>query len=104
MLFLYLYIVSILSFPITNVYRPLCDESKLDLPMSFDEGTIAPVARFAGYQDLIIDLPTIGLETIKNSIKAGLKGIFVKKGKNVFLQRDKCIKLADKHNFFISVF
>ena len=26
------------------------------------------------------------------------------KGKNVFLQRDKCIKLADKHNFFISVF
>ena len=56
------------------------------------------------YQDLIIDLPTIGLETIKNSIKAGLKGIFVKKGKNVFLQRDKCIKLADKHNFFISVF
>ena len=56
------------------------------------------------YRDLIIDLPTIGLETIKNSIKAGLKGIFVKKGKNVFLQRDKCIKLADKHNFFISVF
>ncbi len=56
------------------------------------------------HQDSIIDLPTIGLSTIKNSIKAGLKGIFVKKGKNVFLQKDKCIKFANQHNFFISVF
>ena len=54
------------------------------------------------FKDLIGQ--NIVAETIKNSIKAGLKGIFVKKGKNVFLQRDKCIKLADKHNFFISVF
>ena len=59
MLFLYLYFYSIISFPVKNLYRPLCDESKLDLPMSFDENIIEPVARFAGYQDLIIDLKFI---------------------------------------------
>ena len=55
-------------------------------------------------QDFEIDLPTIGYKTIKNCISAGLAGIYLKKGKNVILDKNKCKKLADKKKFFISVF
>ena len=54
-------------------------------------------------QDLRVDLPTIGLETFKQSKKAGLKGIVVKSKQHVFLEKDKCIRYANKNNMFISV-
>ena len=52
-------------------------------------------------QDLRIDLPTIGLDTIKNCIKANIKGIAVKRSQNIILDKDKIINLAKKNNFFI---
>ena len=52
-------------------------------------------------QDLRIDLPTIGFETIKNCIKANIKGIAVKRSQNIFLDKDKIINLVKKNNFFI---
>jgi DUF1009 family protein len=52
-------------------------------------------------QDLRIDLPTIGLDTIKNSIKANIKGIAVKRSQNIILDKDKIINLIKKNNFFI---
>jgi|TARA_B100001964_G_C14244500_1_gene606708 hypothetical protein len=52
-------------------------------------------------QDLRIDLPTIGLKTIKKSIKIGLKGIAVKANQSVFLEKQKSIRLANKHRIFI---
>ena len=52
-------------------------------------------------QDLRIDLPTIGLDTVKNCIKANIKGIAVKKSQNIILQKDKIINLTKKNNFFI---
>jgi len=52
-------------------------------------------------QDLRTDLPTIGLKTIKSSIKVGLKGIVVKGNYNIFLNKSKCIKMANKNNMFI---
>ena len=52
-------------------------------------------------QDLRIDLPTIGLETIKNCIKANIKGIAVKRSQNIILNKDKIINLTKKNNFFI---
>ena len=54
-------------------------------------------------QDLRIDLPTIGLKTIKQSKSAGLKGIVIKNKKHVFLDKNKCIKFANKNKMFISV-
>ena len=53
-------------------------------------------------QDLRVDLPTVGIKTIKKCIKIGLKGIFVKANQNIFLDRSKCINLANKKKMFIS--
>ena len=52
-------------------------------------------------QDLRIDLPTIGFNTIKNCIKSNIKGIAVKRSQNIILDKDKIINLAKKNNFFI---
>jgi len=52
-------------------------------------------------QDLRIDLPTIGFDTIKNCIKANIKGIAVKRAQNIILDKDKIISLVKKNNFFI---
>ncbi len=54
-------------------------------------------------QDLRIDLPTIGLNTLKQSKTAGLKGIVVKNKQHVFLDKIKCINFANKNKMFILV-
>ena len=53
-------------------------------------------------QDLRIDLPTIGIKTINRCAKIGLKGIVVRANQNIFLDRSKCIDLANKKKMFIS--
>jgi DUF1009 family protein len=52
-------------------------------------------------QDLRVDLPTLGLDTVKNCIKANIKGIAVKRSQNIILERDKILNLTKKNNFFI---
>ena len=54
-------------------------------------------------QDLRIDLPTIGLKTLKQSKTAGLKGIVIKSKQHVFLDKINCIKFANKNKMFILV-
>ena len=54
-------------------------------------------------QDLRIDLPTVGLKTLKQCKSAGLKGIVLKSMQNVFLEREKCITFANKNKIFIAV-
>ena len=54
-------------------------------------------------QDLRMDLPTIGLNTLKDCKKYGLKGIVLKSKKNIFLNKDKCIKFANKNKIFIKI-
>ena len=54
-------------------------------------------------QDLRIDLPTIGLKTIRQCKSVGLKGIVLKSKQNVFLDRKKCISFANKNKMFITV-
>ena len=54
-------------------------------------------------QDLRIDLPTVGLQTFKQCKLAGLKGVVLKSRHNVFLERKKCIKFANKNKMFVSV-
>jgi DUF1009 family protein len=52
-------------------------------------------------QDLRVDLPTIGLNTVKNCIDANIKGIAVKRSQNIILDKSKIINLTKKNNFFI---
>jgi UDP-2,3-diacylglucosamine hydrolase len=54
-------------------------------------------------QDLRIDLPTIGLQTLKDCKKYGLKGIVLRSKKNIFLDKNKCISFANKNKIFIKV-
>ncbi len=54
-------------------------------------------------QDLRIDLPTIGYKTLTECKSVGLKGIVLKSKQNVFLEKKKCIRFADKNKIFIKV-
>ena len=54
-------------------------------------------------QDYRVDLPTIGLKTLKQCKTAGLKGIILKSKKNVFLEKKKCIVFANKNKMFVTV-
>jgi len=54
-------------------------------------------------QDLRVDLPTIGLKTLKQCKATGLKGIVIKSKHNIFLDKDKCIDFANKNKMFIIV-
>ena len=54
-------------------------------------------------QDLRVDLPTIGLETLKQCKSVGLKGIVLKNRLNIFLDKKKSIKFANQNKMFIFV-
>ena len=54
-------------------------------------------------QDLRVDLPTIGFDTLKDCKKAGLKGIVLKDKQNIFIEKKKCINFAIKNKMFILV-
>jgi DUF1009 family protein len=53
-------------------------------------------------QDLRVDLPTLGFETIKNCIRANIKGIAIKKSQNIIMNKNQVIDLTKKNNFFIT--
>ena len=54
-------------------------------------------------QDTRVDLPTIGLSTFKQCLKAGLNGIVLKHKNNILLDKKKCIQYANKNKMFILV-
>ena len=54
-------------------------------------------------QDLRADLPTIGLDTIKDCKKANIKGVVLKANENIFLDNVKCISFANKNKIFITI-
>jgi len=54
-------------------------------------------------QDLRVDLPTIGLDTIKDCKKANLKGLVLKANQNIFLDKVKSISFANKNKIFIII-
>ena len=53
-------------------------------------------------QDLRVDLPTVGLKTLKQCKSSGLKGVVLKSKQNIFLGRKKCINFANKNKMFIA--
>ena len=54
-------------------------------------------------QDYRIDLPTVGLKTLKQCKSSGLKGIVLKHKRNIFLDKKKAINYANKNKMFILV-
>jgi len=52
-------------------------------------------------QELRMDLPTVGLQTIKNAHKAGFKGIVIEANRSIFLDQKEVIEFADKHGMFV---
>ncbi len=52
-------------------------------------------------QDLRVDLPTFGLDTLKDCKKANIKGIVVKADQNIFLDKHKGLQFANKNNIFV---
>jgi DUF1009 family protein len=53
-------------------------------------------------QDLRVDLPTIGLQTLVQCQKVGIRGVVLKKKQNVCLDKKKIINFANKNNMFIT--
>ena len=54
-------------------------------------------------QDHRVDLPTIGLKTLKQCKMSGIKGIVLKHKRNIFLDKNKSINYANKNKMFILV-
>jgi DUF1009 family protein len=54
-------------------------------------------------QDTKVDLPTIGLETLKQCKIAGLKGIVLKHKLNICINKRQSVQFANKNNMFILV-
>ena len=54
-------------------------------------------------QDKRLDLPTVGLNTLKQCKSAGLKGIVLKHKNNIFLDKIEAINFANKNKMFILV-
>jgi len=52
-------------------------------------------------QDMRVDVPAIGLDTIKKLVSINAKGLVAESKKMLFLDMEKCIKLADENNLFI---
>ena len=54
-------------------------------------------------QDYRVDLPTVGLKTLKQCKMSGIKGIVLKHKRNIFLDKAKSINYANKNKMFILV-
>jgi DUF1009 family protein len=52
-------------------------------------------------QDMRVDLPTIGVNTIEQCKAAGLAGITLEAGKTLVLNRAEVIRQADQANIFV---
>ena len=52
-------------------------------------------------QDLRVDLPTIGLDTLKDCKKVNIKGIVMKANQNIFLDKSDSLEYANKNNIFV---
>ena len=52
-------------------------------------------------QDMDLDLPTIGVQTVKQCANKNMAGIVGHAGKTLFVDRDEAVELADQSNIFI---
>lgn len=65
------------------------------------QGVLLKAAKPA--QDLRVDLPTIGPDTIRNAHKAGLSGVVIEAGGVMVLRRTETVFLANDLGLFLWV-
>lgn len=53
-------------------------------------------------QDLRLDLPSIGPDTVEQAAAAGLRGIAVHAGRSLVLDRERVAQIADQHRIFVT--
>lgn len=53
------------------------------------------------HQDLRIDMPTIGPDTVEAAARAGLAGIAIEAGKVMIAEREETIRVANGHGMFL---
>jgi DUF1009 family protein len=75
--------------------------SKVKKNKQFSNGVLVKLPKKK--QDLRIDLPTIGLKTLYQCKKAGLKGIVLRNKQNICLNKKFLIQSANKNKIFILV-
>jgi len=83
------------------------------------EGTDQLIIRSAGYilknekrpilikiskirQELNVDMPTIGIETINNIIRFGYAGIVIENSRTIILSKEDILNISKRNNVFIS--
>ena len=54
-------------------------------------------------QDLRIDLPTIGIDTLNDCKKFFIKGIILKSNANILIDKKNCVNFANKNKIFLKV-
>ncbi|SFR48933.1 LpxI family protein [Litoreibacter janthinus] len=54
-------------------------------------------------QELRIDMPTIGPDTVQRAVQVGLDGIVIEAGRVIVLQPSVCTKIADRYGLFLWV-
>ncbi|MGI9400580.1 MAG: LpxI family protein [Rhizobiaceae bacterium] len=69
------------------------------MPMEGQHGVLVKTMKPG--QDMRVDLPAIGPDTIEGVIRAGLKGIALEAERSIILQRETTIAAARKHGIFI---
>lgn len=72
-----------------------CSEFKWD----YAAGTLIKQSKPG--QDLRADMPTIGIDTVKQAHEAGLKGIAIEAGRSQIVDRERTIQTADELGLFI---
>ena len=48
-----------------------------------------------------VDVPAVGIGTIERLIEIGARGVVGESGKMLFLEKERCIELANANNLFI---
>ncbi len=76
-----------------------CTELAADNGSGVRAGTL--VKRPKPGQELRVDLPAIGPETIRKAEKAGLRGVAVEAGFALVIDRDEVVNCADKAGLFV---
>ena len=75
--------------------------SKLKTKKKFKSGVLVKLPKKK--QDLRVDLPTIGLDTLIQCKTASLKGLVLRSKQNVIIDKKKSIIFANKNKMFIKV-
>ena len=79
--------------------RVVCLPGHLDMGTDLRNGVLAKMPK--PIQELRVDLPTIGIETVRLCEKAGLAGIVLEAGRALILERTEVLAELDKNGMFL---